>query len=131
MKEPAMILRKGVKALFLLLLLALSLVPVLQAAHALTHLAPEKTVGIAESGGGQGAIGSVAEADTDAEVDADFDSDRICLDCLALAALGIVLPVLAFCFFVRRADQTLPRLTTLFISLCFSSPYLTRAPPQA
>ena len=67
-----MILRKGVKALFLLLLLALSLVPVLQAAHALTHLAPEKTVGIAESGGGQGAIGSVAEADTDAEIDAAF-----------------------------------------------------------
>ena len=124
-----MILHKGVKALFLLLLLALSLVPFLQAAHALTHLTPSNTIDIAESGDGQEVSGSIAEADADA--DSDLDSDRICLDCLALAALGIVLPVLAFCFFVRRADQTLPRLTTLFISLCFSSPYLTRAPPQA
>jgi hypothetical protein len=111
------------------LLLALSLVPVLEAAHALTHISPPNTVDIAESGGGQEVSGSQADADADA--DAGYDSDRICLDCLALAALGILLPVLAFCFFAQPESQTLPPLSALFIFLHFSSPYLTRAPPQA
>lgn len=127
-----MILRKGVKTLFFLLLLALLLVPVLQAAHALTHFAPANTPantdGIAGSDSGQE---PVAQADTRSYFDADFDSDRVCLDCLALAALGILLPVLSFCFFAQRARQPLSRLTALFISSCFSSPYRTRAPPQA
>ena len=48
-----MILRKPVKALFFLLLLTLALVPVLQAAHALTHIAPDETGGIAQSSDGQ------------------------------------------------------------------------------
>jgi hypothetical protein len=127
--EPAMILRlrKSVKALFFLLLLALSLVPVLQAAHALTHLAPANTDDIAGSDGGHEVSEPVAQADADS----DFDSDRICLDCLALAALGILLTVLSFCFFAQRARQPLPRLTALFISSYCSSPYRTRAPPQA
>ncbi|WON72698.1 MULTISPECIES: hypothetical protein [unclassified Nitrosospira] len=122
-----MILRKGVKALFFLLLLALSLVPVLQAAHALTHFAPANTIGISEPDGGKEVSGSVAEADANAG----FDSDRFCLDCLALAGLGILLPVLAFCFFAQPARQPLPHLTALFIVPHFSSPYLTRAPPLA
>jgi hypothetical protein len=128
-----MILRKSAKALFFLLLLALSLVPVLQAAHALTHFAPADTIGIAGPDGGQEVSGSVAGADTDAEADADpsIDSDRFCLDCLALAGLGLLLPVLAFCFFAQPARQLLPRVTALFISLDFSSSYLTRAPPRA
>jgi hypothetical protein len=130
-KEPAMILRKGVKALFFLLLLALSLVPVLQAAHALTHLAPANTDGIAGSDSGQEVSEPIAQADADSDFDADFDSDRICLDCLALAVLGILLPVLSFCFFAQRARQRLSRLTARFISSYFSSPYRTRAPPQA
>jgi hypothetical protein len=130
-KEPAMILRKGLKALFFLLLLALSLVPVLQAAHALTHLAPANPDGIAGSDSGQEVSEPVAQADANSDFDADFDSDRICLDCLALAALGILLPVLSFCLFAQRARQPLSRLTALFISSCFSSPYRTRAPPQA
>src|SRR5687768_16417973 len=122
-----MILHKGVKALFFLLLLALSLVPVLQAAHALTHFAPANTIGISEPDCGQEVSGSVAEADAGAEADADagFDSDRFCLDCLALAGLGILFPVLAFCFFTQPARQPLPRLTALFIAPRFSSPYLT------
>jgi hypothetical protein len=132
-KEPAMILRlrKSVKALFFLLLLALSLVPVLQAAHALTHLAPANTDDIAGWDGGHAVSESVAQADADSDFDADFDSDRICLDCLALAALGILLTVLSFCFFAQRTRQPLPRLIALFISSYFSSPYRTRAPPQA
>jgi hypothetical protein len=130
-KELAMILGKGVKALFFLLLLALSLVPFLQAAHALTHLTPSNTIDIAESVDGHEVSRPIAEAEADVNADSDLDSDRICLDCLALAALGILLPVLTFCFFAQSASQPLPRLTTLFISRCFSSPYLTRAPPQA
>ena len=59
-----MILRKPVKALFFLLLLTLALVPVLQAAHALTHIAPGETGGIAQSSDGRfvGIIASEAEA---------------------------------------------------------------------
>jgi hypothetical protein len=129
-KEPAMVLRNGVKSLFFLLLLALSLVPVLQAAHALTHFAPANTDGIAGSDG-QEVSEPLAQVDADLDFDADFDSDRICFDCMALAALGILLPVLAFCFFTQRPRQPLPRLTALFISSYFSSPYRTRAPPQA
>ena len=67
----------------------------------------------------------------EAEADAGFDSDRFCLDCLALAGLGILLPVLAFCFFAQPARQPLPRHTALFFAPRFSSPYLTRAPPLA
>jgi hypothetical protein len=130
-KELAMILGKGVKALFFLLLLALSLVPFLQAAHALTHLPPSNTVDIAEFVDGHEVSRPIAEVEADVNADSDLDSDRICLDCLALAALGILLPVLTFCFFAQSVSQPLPRLTTLFISPCFSSPYLTRAPPQA
>ena len=62
-----MILRKPVKALFFLLLLTLALVPVLQAAHALTHIAPGETGGIAQSSDGRfvGIVASEAEAKCD------------------------------------------------------------------
>ncbi len=126
-----MILRKLVKALFFLLLLTLALVPVLQAAHALTHIAPDETGGTAESSDGR-FVGIVAsEAEASATVDADLDSDRICLDCLALAAFGILLPALAFCFFDQARRQLLSDFRAVFVLTSFSSPYLTRAPPRS
>lgn len=126
-----MILRKPVKALFFLLLLTLALVPVLQAAHALTHIAPGETGGIAQSSDGR-FVGIVAsEAEASATVDADLDSDRICLDCLALAAFGILLPALAFCFFDQARRQLLSDFRAVFVLTSFSSPYLTRAPPRS
>lgn len=126
-----MILRKLVKALFFLLLLTLALVPVLQAAHALTHIAPDETGGIAQSSDGR-FVGIVAsEAEASATVDADLDSDRICLDCLALAAFGILLPALAFCFFDQARRQLLSDFRAVFVLTSFSSPYLTRAPPRS
>lgn len=126
-----MILRKPVKALFFLLLLTLALVPVLQAAHALTHIAPDETGGTAESNDGR-FVGIVAsEAEASATVDADLDSDRICLDCLALAAFGILLPALAFCFFDQARRQLLSDFRAVFVLTSFSSPYLTRAPPRS
>lgn len=128
-----MILRKPVKALFFLLLLTLALVPVLQAAHALTHIAPGETGGIAQSSDGRfvGIVASEAEAEASATVDADLDSDRICLDCLALAAFGILLPALAFCFFDQARRQLLSDFRAVFVLTSFSSPYLTRAPPRS
>ena len=126
-----MILRKLVKALFFLLLLTLALVPVLQAAHALTHIAPDETGGIAQSSDGR-FVGIVAsEAEASATADADLDSDRICLDCLALAAFGILLPALAFCFFDQARRQLLSDFRAVFVLTSFSSPYLTRAPPRS
>ncbi|SFH19204.1 hypothetical protein SAMN05216299_102120 [Nitrosospira sp. Nsp14] len=128
-----MILRKLVKALFFLLLLVLALVPVLQAAHALTHIAPDETGGIAQSSDGRfvGIVASEAEAEASATVDADLDSDRICLDCLALAAFGLLLPALAFCFFDQARRQLLSDFRAVFVLISFSSPYLTRAPPRS
>ena len=130
-----MILRKLVKALFFLLLLTLAPVPVLQAAHALTHIAPDETGGIAQSSDGRfvGIVASEAEAEAEASatVDADLDSDRICLDCLALAAFGILLPALAFCFFDQARRQLLSDFRAVFVLISFSSPYLTRAPPRS
>jgi len=128
-----MILRKPVKALFFLLLLTLALVPVLQAAHALTHIAPGETGGIAQSSDGRfvGIVASEAEAEASATADADLDSDRICLDCLALAAFGILLPALAFCFFDQARRQLLSDFRAVFVLTSFSSPYLTRAPPRS
>ena len=128
-----MILRKPVKALFFLLLLTLALVPVLQAAHALTHIAPDETGGIAQSSDGRfvGIVASEAEAEASATVDADLDSDRICLDCLALAAFGILLPALAFCFFDQARRQLLSDFRAVFVLTSFSSLYLTRAPPRS
>ena len=127
-----MILRKPVKALFFLLLLTLALVPVLQAAHALTHIAPGETGGIAQSSDDGRFVGIVAsEAEASATVDADLDSDRICLDCLALAAFGILLPALAFCFFDQARRQLLSDFRAVFVLTSFSSLYLTRAPPRS
>lgn len=127
-----MILRKPVKALFFLLLLTLALVPVLQAAHALTHIAPDETGGIAQSSDDGRFVGIVAsEVEASATVDADLDRDRICLDCLALAAFGILLPALAFCFFDQARRQLLSDFRAVFVLTSFSSPYLTRAPPRS
>ena len=128
MTRPAILLRRGAKGVFFFLMLVFSLVPVLQTAHALTHFAPaEDVVNIDHSDGEQ----EVDQAEAELGVDAGVDSDRICLDCLALAALGTLLPALAFCFFAQTARQPLSYLAALFALPLFSLSYLTRAPPQA
>ncbi|MEK6708842.1 MAG: hypothetical protein AABY81_08590 [Pseudomonadota bacterium] len=109
-----MILRKG---LFLILVLALLSVPVLLAAHVLTHFAHVDTI-------------STSPADS-AQNESDTDADRVCLDCLALTAFGVALPLLAFLFVARMLRQQLPPLKHRPILRDFSSPYLTRAPPLA
>ncbi len=115
-------LRKG---LFLILVLALSFVPVFQVAHALTHVAHADMSGDAQADGDQG------EREADTDTDTDTDTDRICLDCLALTAFSVILPILAFLFFGQMRRQLLPHSKPGRILLDFSSPYLTRAPPRA
>lgn len=111
-------LRKG---LFLILALALLSVPVLQAAHALTHFAHADTIDTAPADSAQGK----------SDADADADADRVCLDCLALTAFGVILPLLVFFFVARMMRQSLPPLKRRSILRNFSSPYRTRAPPLA
>ncbi len=107
------------KKLFLILVLALSFVPIFQATHALTHVQHIDTTGMAQAGSNQG------ETETDADV------DRTCLDCLALTAFNVILSVLAIFFFGQTTRQPLPRKKSTHILFNFPSPYLTRAPPQA
>ncbi|MDE2366456.1 MAG: hypothetical protein KGM95_05930 [Betaproteobacteria bacterium] len=113
------------KGLFLILVLALSFVPVFQTAHALTHVAPGDTSGYAQADGDQG------ERDADTDTDTDTDTDRVCLDCLALTAFSIIPPILAFFFFGQIGRQLLQHSKSRRILLNFSSAYLTRAPPRA
>lgn len=123
------------RQLFLILVLALSLVPVLQTAHALSHLGEatgseatsgEAVAGMAKANGDQPTTASDLLADTDA----DADIDRICLDCLALGGFCIIFSILA----VVSLDQaTRSRLTCLkprSLLLNFSTPYPTRGPPS-
>ena len=109
-----MVSRKG---LFLFLVLVFSFVPVFQATHALTHV---------------DIIGAVQAGDHEQnETDPDSDSDRICLDCLALSAFSIIPLILTFFFLDQITLQLPPRSKSGHPPVNFSSPYLTRAPPRA
>ncbi len=115
-----MILRK---ILFLVLVVTLSFVPVLQAAHALTHVGDTDLAGISYADGDQEESGL--------DHDGGIDGDRICLDCLALTGLSIVVAGLAVFLFDQLGNQPPSCLISRPILLSFSSPYLTRGPPQA
>ena len=103
------------RSLFLVLVLALLAVPVLQTAHAVTHFAHMDTVDIVTSDHSQD--------------DDNADTDRICLDCLALTAFSAALPFLTFFFVTKILLQQLSLLNHRPILRDFSTPYLTRAPP--
>lgn len=108
----------SLQGLFFILVLALSFVPIFQATHALTHV---------------NAI-DAAQADThqgESEAEADVDVDRICLDCLALTAFSVILPILAIFFYDQTTRQRLLHVTSRQALRNFTSPYLTRAPPRA
>src|SRR5687768_9579872 len=108
-RRYSMILRK---LLFLILVSALSFVPILQAAHALTHVGEADIVGIAEADGHQG------ENDIDAhasDAGAGIDSDRFCLDCLALTGFSVIFIILAVLFGDQISRQSLPYLKSRFV----------------
>jgi hypothetical protein len=116
-----MLRKKLFKELFLLLVLALSVVPVLQAAHMFTHVIPADMI-------------EVVQADGDLhedEGDADASADKICLDCLALTALSGILTVLLVCLFDRTGRCPPVHRKSRHPLPDFSVAYLTRAPPQA
>lgn len=115
------------KILFLILVSGLSLVPILQAAHALTHVGEADTAGIAQADSHQEEDGLDAHADAGA----DIDSDRICLDCLALTGFSAIFIILAVLSGGQISRQTRLYLKSRFVIRSFSSPYLTRGPPQA
>lgn len=104
-------------SLYLILALTLISVPVLQAAHALTHVTDIDTI-------------SSVQVDSDQDKN-DTDIDKICLDCLALTAFSAIFTILAFFFHGKVMRQLLSYLKLRYILSNFSSPYLSRAPPLA
>lgn len=115
-----MILRK---ILFLILVVALSVVPVLQAAHALTHVGGADLIDNAYADGGLEERGL--------DLDDGVDGDKICLDCLALTGFSIAVAVLPVFFFDQSRRKPLSYLVSKPILQDFSFPYFTRGPPQA
>jgi hypothetical protein len=106
------------RSLFLILVLALSFVPVFQAAHALTHVDS-----IHE------ALASDEPAPSEGGSDVDSDIDRVCTDCLALTAFSIIFSTLAI-FFRNHTGQRNRLQDGPACVLPGSAPlYSTRAPP--
>ncbi|HET7061381.1 MAG TPA: hypothetical protein VFI43_04305 [Nitrosospira sp.] len=114
------------RAFSALLLFALVLVPIFQSAHMLTHIrTPDSlhdAVLVAQTGG----VGAGEDGE-----DADSGLDKICLDCLALAAFSVALLTLAVLFFGAIRRLHLWHLNSRGHFLDFYTPYLSRAPPQA
>lgn len=119
------------KQLFLILLaFALAWVPVLQAAHALTHVGEITSGDIVseletmEDGAVKGVIPPVAD-----EADGEADNDRLCLDCLALTGFSVIFSILVIVFSSQTRRQA--RLYRKSQPLFFNSytPYSTRGPP--
>ncbi|HJT51390.1 MAG TPA: hypothetical protein VJ734_05560 [Nitrosospira sp.] len=115
----SMILRK---ALLLILVSALTFLPILQGAHALTHVDDAETAGAIYAD----------EHEESGEIDAEaaIDANRVCLDCLALSGLTIIFMALVVLSSNQRRCQLLPSLKSGLIPLDFSLPYLVRGPPQ-
>jgi len=117
-KSFSMILR----ALLLILVSALTFLPILQGAHALTHVDDTEITGTIYAGG--------HEEGGEIDAQAGIDADRVCLDCLALAGLTIIFMALVVLSSNRRRCQVLPSLKPGPVPLDFSLPYLVRGPPQ-
>jgi len=116
-----MLRKKLFKKLFLLLVLALSVVPVFQAAHMLTHVVPADMIEAVHADG----------AFHEDEGDVDANVDKICLDCLALTSFSAVLATLVICLFGQQGHCRIPPRKSTRHLLDFPFAYLTRAPPQA
>lgn len=89
----------------------------------LTHVTSDATGGIVQVGGHL--------ENSQAETDTESDIDKICLDCLALTAFSVVLPVLLVCFFDQIRHHPPLHGKSRRRLLDFSFAYLSRGPPQA
>jgi hypothetical protein len=117
------------KQLFLVLVLALAWVPVLQAAHALTHVGEiTSSLIVSELETMSAAIESVIPPVAD-EAEGEADNDRLCLDCLALTGFSVIFSILVIVFSSQTRRQA--RLYRKSQLLFFNSytPYSTRGPP--
>lgn len=114
------------KQLFLVLALALAWVPVLQAAHALTHvgeITSDQIFSSSEKMEDAAVKGVIPPADGEA------DNDRLCLDCLALTGFSVIFSILVIVFSsqTRRQARLYRKLPPLFFNSY--TPYSTRGPP--
>jgi hypothetical protein len=100
------------KSLFLILTLALIMVPVFLMAHAFTHFAQADVQDAADSG---------EEA---------IDLDEICLDCLALTGFNFLFIAAALLFGNSVARRCLPLWPPAHLIDSNRSPYRSRAPPS-
>jgi hypothetical protein len=121
------------KQLFLVLVLALAWVPVLQAAHALTHvgeITPSHIVSELETleTMESAAIESVIPPAAD-EAEGEADNDRLCLDCLALTGFSIIFSILVVVFSSQTRRQARPYRKSQPLFFNSYTPYSTRAPP--
>lgn len=97
--------------LFIVTLMLLSM-PVLQAAHALSHLSPDNT--------------TLVDEDPDGK-----DREPICGECLVLTTLLVFICVFAALFFPPRRSLRLSYLSRRCTPGDLPLPYSTRAPPLA
>ena len=114
-KPPGLFLR----SLFLILVLALSFVPVFQAAHALTHVDS-----IHEAHAGDEPAPSEAGSEVDSNI------DRVCIDCLALTAFSIIFSTLAIFFRNHTGERHRLRNGPARVLPGSAPLYSTRAPPR-
>ena len=114
------------KQLFLILALALSLVPVLQAAHALTHVGEanvsDTPLGTHTTDGDPVKSAIADDSDADAGADSDADIDRLCLDCLALTGFSIIFSILVVIFLSQTRHQPRPYRKSRPLLLNFYAP---------
>lgn len=118
------------QSFLVLLALALAWGPVLQAAHALTHVG-ETTAGdivseveTMEDAAVKDVIPPVAD-----EAEGEADNDRLCLDCLALTGFSVIFSILVIVFSsqTRRQARLYRKSQPLFFNSYTS--YSTRGPP--
>lgn len=118
------------KGLFLILILALSYVPVFQEAHVLTHVDSVHETHLGDGSVLRGVSSGEFNGGEVGSGEVDIDIDRACLDCLALTGLSIIFSTLAI-FFRNQTCQRSPRQDEPEQRLSGSaSLYPTRAPPR-
>ncbi|MBN9125075.1 MAG: hypothetical protein J0I90_02295 [Nitrosospira sp.] len=118
------------KSLLLILILALSYVPVFQEAHVLTHVDSVHETHLGDGSVLRGVNSGEFDGGEVNSGEVDIDIDRACLDCLALTGLSIIFSTLAI-FFRNQTGQRSPRQDEPEQRLSGSaSLYPTRAPPR-
>ena len=107
-------------SLYLFLVLMLTITPVSQAAHALTHISDID---------GQSLITQVDDNHEHENEELNVDIDKVCPDCIALTAFNDFTAILDFSFYPGFAGNQLSSYIFRSILEESSSDYYPRAPP--